>query len=451
MAVRFPLQALALAISTSFLLTACNDNEQATAPEAAAPAAPVAETAPASAPETTGVAPAAIVNHYADLALATYEDALATAKTLDAATDALIANPTEETLAAARTAWLQSRVPYQQSEVFRFSNSVVDDWEGQLNAWPLDEGLIDYVNAEDYQHALGNEGANANIIASKELNVGGETLDLTNITPELLASLNEVGGSEANVATGYHAIEFLLWGQDLNGFEAGAGNRKATDYAVGDACTNGNCDRRAAYLDAVTDLLVSDLNWMVGQWTAGIDGNYRAELTALEPTAVYQKMLFGMGSLSLGELAGERMKVALEANSYEDEHDCFSDNTHNSHYYNALGIQNVYTGNYKRVDGTELSGASLADLVGQIDPELNQKLIGQLDASVAALGHMKSTAEASENPVTFDMMIAPENTQGAEIINNAIATLVEQTGSIEQVAAVVGVESLEPDDAGHQF
>ena len=451
MAVRFPLQALALAISTSFLLTACNDNEQATAPEAAAPAAPVAETAPASAPETTGVAPAAIVNHYADLALATYEDALATAKTLDAATDALIANPTEETLAAARTAWLQSRVPYQQSEVFRFSNSVVDDWEGQLNAWPLDEGLIDYVNAEDYQHALGNEGANANIIASKELNVGGETLDLTNITPELLASLNEVGGSEANVATGYHAIEFLLWGQDLNGFEAGAGNRKATDYAVGDACTNGNCDRRAAYLDAVTDLLVSDLNWMVGQWKADVDGNYRAELTALEPTAVYQKMLFGMGSLSLGELAGERMKVALEANSYEDEHDCFSDNTHNSHYYNALGIQNVYTGNYKRVDGTELSGASLADLVGQIDPELNQKLVGQLDASVAALGHMKSTAEASENPVTFDMMIAPENTQGAEIINNAIATLVEQTGSIEQVAAVVGVESLEPDDAGHQF
>ena len=328
---------------------------------------------------------------------------------------------------------------------------MVDDWEGQLNAWPLDEGLIDYVKADDYQHALGNEGANANIIASTELNVGGETLDLTTITPDLLASLNEVGGSEANVATGYHAIEFLLWGQDLNGFGAGAGERKATDYATGEACTNGNCDRRAAYLDAVTDLLVSDLNWMVDQWKPGVDSNYRAELTALEPTAVYQKMLFGMGSLSLGELAGERMKVALEANSYEDEHDCFSDNTHNSHYYNALGIQNVYTGNYKRVDGTELSGASLADLVGEIKPELNQQLIGQLDASVAALGHMKEIAEAAENPVAFDMMIAPENTQGAEIINNAISALVEQTGSIEQVAAVVGVESLEPDDAGHQF
>ena len=27
--------------------------------------------------------------------------------------------------------------------------------------------------------------------------------------------LHEIGGNEANVATGYHAIEFLLWGQDL--------------------------------------------------------------------------------------------------------------------------------------------------------------------------------------------------------------------------------------------
>ena len=455
MAARFPLQALALAISTSFLLTACSEGEEPKAPEAATPAV---ESAPAEAPaeaaadtSNDAVAPEAVVAHYADMALAVYEDALTSAEKLNEATDALIANPSEETLAAAKEAWLQARVPYQQSEVFRFGNAVVDDWEGQLNAWPLDEGLIDYVKSDDYQHALGNDGANANIIANTELNIGGETMDLTTLTPELLASLNEVGGSEANVATGYHAIEFLLWGQDLNGFEAGAGDRKATDYASGDACTNGNCERRGQYLDAVTDLLVSDLQWMVDQWKPDVEGNYRAELTAMAPSAVYQKMLFGMGSLSLGELAGERMKVALEANSYEDEHDCFSDNTHNSHYYNALGIQNVYTGSYKRVDGTELSGASLADLVADAKPELNEQLNAQLDASVAALGHMKQIAERTENPVAFDMMIAPDNAEGAKIINDAIAALVEQTGSIEQVAAVVGVESLEPDDAGHQF
>src|SRR5690606_33478025 len=212
------------------------------------------------------------------------------------------------------------------------------------------------------QHEMGNEGATANLIANQSLTIGGETLDVSELTPQLLADLNEVGGSEANVATGYHAIEFLLWGQDLNGFEAVAGQRPVTDYAQGEDCTNGNCDRRASYLDAATDLLVSDLQWMVDQWSADEQGNYRAELLALPAQEVFQKMLFGMGSLSLGELAGERMKVmlfgmgslslgelagermkvALEANSYEDEHDCFSDNTHNSHYYNGKGIQNVY-------------------------------------------------------------------------------------------------------------
>ena len=182
-----------------------------------------------------------VVDHYADLAHANYEDALITARALDEATDRLIANPTEANLATAKEAWLAARVPYQQTEVFRFGNAIVDDWEGQLNAWPLDEGLIDYVKADGYQHELGNAGATANIIASNRINVGGETLNVASLSPALLADLNEVGGSEANVATGYHAVEFLLWGQDLHGFESGAGERPVTDYAKGADCTNGNC------------------------------------------------------------------------------------------------------------------------------------------------------------------------------------------------------------------
>ena len=82
------------------------------------------------------------------------------------------------------------------------------------------------------------------------------------ITPALIADLNEVGGSEANVASGYHAIEFLLWGQDLNGTNAGAGERPYTDYVVGEGCSNGNCARRAEYLQAASSLLIQDLAWM---------------------------------------------------------------------------------------------------------------------------------------------------------------------------------------------
>ncbi|TPW24864.1 peptidase [Marinobacter nauticus] len=407
--------------------------------------------APWSAEHSAPATKASVVTHYADLAHATYEDALITARALDEATDRLIANPTEANLKAAKEAWLASRVPYQQSEVFRFGNAIVDDWEGQLNAWPLDEGLIDYVKADDYQHELGNAGATANIVASNSINVGGETLDVATLTPELLADLNEVGGSEANVATGYHAVEFLLWGQDLHGFEGGAGERPVTDYAKGNDCTNGNCERRAQYLDAVTDLLVDDLEWMVAQWAPGTSDNYRSQLTSANADEGIQKMLFGMGSLSLGELAGERMKVALEANSYEDEHDCFSDNTHNSHYYNGQGIQNVYTGTYRRVDGSVVSGPSLSDLVEQTNPELDARLNRQLDASMEALALMKARAESSQNPMAFDTMIAPGNAEGTRIVNGAIMALVEQTGSIEQAARQLGIQALSPDDAGHSF
>ncbi|PCC98191.1 imelysin family protein [Halopseudomonas pelagia] len=457
MVVHFPLKALTLALSAAVLLTACDNNEEA---QTKAPAEQSAGEAVVDAVENdnanqagadNGVDGTAVAKHYADLAYATYQDATKTAEALNEATDALISEPTEANLTAAKQAWLDARVAYQQSEVFRFGNAVVDDWEGQLNAWPLDEGMIDYVAADDYQHEMGNEGANANIIANTSINVGGETLDVSELTPKLLADLNEAGGSEANVATGYHAVEFLLWGQDMNGYSAGSGERPVTDFAKNDDCTNGNCERRAEYLDAATDLLVTDLQWMAEQWAEDKSDNYRAELLAMPSEEVLQKMLFGMGSLSLGELAGERMKVALEANSYEDEHDCFSDNTHNSHFYNAKGIQNVYLGEYQPADGAAITGPSLSDLVAQSNPELDQQLRTELESTMEAVQAMKDAAEAEENPMAFDMMIAPDNQEGHDIINAAISSLVAQTGSIEKVAGELGIASLEPDDAGHAF
>jgi len=461
MSFRFAWKPLALVVSTSVLLTACNQpeaGEQASAPvqpeekverqAAATPQPPVQEQAAA---QEQAVTQQEVAAHYTDLAHATYKDALVTAQTLQQAINTLLETPTEANLQAARQAWLAARVAYQQSEVFRFGNAIVDDWEGQLNAWPLDEGMIDYVKQDDYQYELGNEGALANIIANQQIQVGGESIDVSEITPKLLADLNEIGGSEANVASGYHAIEFLLWGQDLNGFSAGAGARPATDFAQGEACTNDHCERRSQYLSAAAELLVQDLEWMVSQWAPGRDDNYRAELLALEPSEVLRRMLFGMGSLSLGELAGERMKVALEANSYEDEHDCFSDNTHNSHYYNGKGIQNVYLGRYVSTAGEELTGPSLSDLVAAQDEALDARMKTDLEASMNALEAMRAAAESSESPMPFDMMIAPGNARGADIVNAAIAALVNQTGSLEQVAGRLGITSLEPDTAGHSF
>lgn len=389
-----------------------------------------------------------VVNHYADVAHAVYEDALITAKALDKEIANFLAHPTEKGLIAVKQAWLASRVPYQQSEVFRFGNTIVDDWEGQLNAWPLDEGLIDYV-ATDYQYELGNEGANANVVANTHLKIGATDVDTTKITPELIADLNEIGGSEANVASGYHAIEFLLWGQDLNGTNPGAGNRSYTDYAQGADCTNGNCDRRAQYLQSAAQLLVSDLTWMENEWREGVKGNYRETLTSESTDNAIRRMLFGMGSLSLGELAGERMKVALEANSTEDEHDCFSDNTHNSHFYNEQGIYNVYTGIYKRVNGELVTGASIHDLVKQSDKDAATSIQRQFDKTRAEVANLVASAE--QNNQHFDQLIAAGNTQGNKLVEQSIMALVAQTASIEQAAQIIGIDNLNPDTADHEF
>ncbi|MFH1794044.1 MAG: imelysin family protein [Pseudomonadota bacterium] len=374
------------------------------------------------------VEPAAIVKIYSDIALAGYEDSLTTAKALDAAVDALIAKPTPETLDAARKAWIAARAPYQQTEAFRFGNPIVDEWEGRVNAWPLDEGLIDYVDANYGTESDSNPFYAANVIANAKISAGGDEVDAAKITPVVIQSLQEIGGSEANVASGYHAIEFLLWGQDLNGTGPGAGNRPASDFDATN-CTGGHCDRRAEYLRAASDLLVADLEEMAANWKEG--GEARKTLEG-DPAAGLSSILTGLGSLSYGELAGERMKLGLLLHDPEEEHDCFSDNTHNSHYNDIVGINNVYYGRYVRVDGSAVEGASLASLVREKDAAVADEMDGKLAATLKAAEAMKARAEGGE---AYDQMIGEGNVEGNAIVQAVIDGLVAQTRSLERVIA----------------
>lgn len=369
-------------------------------------------------------ADADVLTNYADIALAGYEDALSTAKALDVAIDALIATPSEATLQAAKDAWLKARVPYQQTEAFRFGNPIVDEWEGRVNAWPLDEGLIDYVDASYGSESDSNALYVANVIANPKIMIDGVELDATEITPALLQdNLQEAAGVESNVATGYHAVEFLLWGQDLNGTEAGAGARPFTDYSTAE-----HADRRAAYLKAASSLLVSDLEEMVGNWTA--DGAARAALPELGISAI----LTGMGSLSFGEVAGERMKLGLLLHDPEEEHDCFSDNTHNSHLNDAVGIQNVYLGKYVRVDGSVVEGPSLSQVIAAKDGALDTEIKALLEDTVAKMGVMAERAEGGE---AYDQQIGEGNVEGNAVVQAAIDGLIAQTRGIERAVALL--------------
>lgn len=415
-------------------------------PLLAATAAAVALTvaAVASASAADAPTPDAVVSHYADVAEAMYADSVTTAKTLQMAVGDLLDNPTAGTLAAARSAWIAARVPYQQTEALRFGNALVDEWEGKVNAWPLDEGLIDYVDGGSYGDASDeNPLYTLNVVASTKLRVGPDEIDATTITADLITGLQEAQEVEANVSIGYHAIEFLLWGQDLNGTGPGAGNRPATDFDVAN-CTGGNCERRRAYLTVATQLLVDDLEDMAQQW--GPDGAARKDVIGKGPEGGLATILTGIGSLSYGELAGERMKLGLILHDPEEEHDCFSDNTHNSHFYDQAGMVALYTGTYTRIDGTKLEGPSLAAYAEAKAPEAAARVAEAMADTTAKMTVMKDTADSGK--MAYDQMIGPDNAEGNKIVDDVVTALVAQTRAVEGLVSALGLSiSVEGSDS----
>lgn len=375
------------------------------------PAAPTAEavapTVAAAATDTPEIAAlkGEVAAHYAEVVYASYQDAYDTAVALQAALQAFVANPSPETHQAAKDAWLAAREPYGQTEVYRFYGGPIDDEdgpEGLINAWPLDESYVDYV--ED----------------APEAGIINNTADYPTINADLLASLNEAGAEE-NISAGYHAIEFLLWGQDLS--DDGSGGRDYTDYT-----TAANAERRGQYLLAAADLLVAHLGDLVAEWVPGGE-NFRAAFLAQPPDAALQQMLTGMGVLSKSELAGERMFVAYDNQDQEDEHSCFSDNTHRDIIANAQGIYNVLNGVYTRVDGSTLSGPSLAALLEAVDPALAAQIKTLADAALAGVNAI---------PVPFDRAIV--DAAGRPVVLAAVNALQDQGDSLAQAAAALGLQ-----------
>ncbi|MFQ3213145.1 MAG: putative iron-regulated protein [Marivirga sp.] len=358
------------------------------------------------------------VENYAQIVLANYEDTYEGALQMQETIHDFLLSPTASGLAQSKKAWLQARESYGQTEAFRFYGGPIDDEngpEGQINAWPLDEAYIDYV-------ANGGETTNANIINSP--------ISYPEITFELIASLNE-NGSETNVSSGYHAIEFLLWGQDLTD-GPGGGERPFTDFVAGENGTADHQVRRATYLKEVTKLLVSDLGSLVKAWSLD-QNNYRKQFIAT-PEQSLSDIIAGLGKLSKGELAGERIFVAYDLQSKEDEHSCFSDNTHRDIYTNALGIENVFLGNYQRIDGTLIRGRSIYDLLQSENEVLADEIKVLIAESVAACAAIQPPFDQEFN--TAD---------GRVRISKAISLLRKQGDKLAEASKVFGFK-FNPED-----
>ena len=385
------LSLLALALSTS--LTLVHTTTSAATPTAAASAAAVNDNA--------------VARHYAALVYANYSDTLAAATDMQAAIAAFVKAPTAQGLDKARQAWRDAREFYGQTEAFRFYGGPIDDEngpEGQINAWPLDEAYVDYVEGKPAAGMVNNPKVD--------------------ITKAALIEANERGGEE-NISAGWHAIEFLLWGQDMS--ETNPGNRSFEDYVV---AKNAQAPRRAKYITVATELLIDDLTSMTQAWAPNAK-NYRAEFEKGGQESV-RKMIVGLGSLSRGELAGERMEVALNSQDQEDEHSCFSDNTHRDVVTNAQGIQNVWLGQYKQRDGKMLSGPGVRDLVAAKDAALADKVSAQVAKSV-------TTAESI--PAPFDRAIV-KGSAGRPAIEGTVASLVAQSKLLVEAASAAGITKL---------
>ena len=347
-----------------------------------------------------------VIRNYADGAHAMYARSLTSAEALDRAIDRFINDPSAARLDAAKRAWLLARDDYGPTEVYRFYDGPIDNEEdgveGLVNAWPLDEAYIDYVAGSPNAGIINNPG------------------DFPTIDADLIVSLNEEGGEE-NVSTGWHAIEFLLWGQDMS--EDGPGVRPLEDYT-----TNANARRRAVYLATASDLLLGHLWDMVDAWAPSGSGNYRERFLALAPDDALVRIITGMGELSRGELAGERMTVAYEERSQEDEHSCFSDNTTADIIANARGIQLVFTGDYGSV-----SGPGVMDLIAAEDEELAKQLENEIRRSV-------SLAEAISAPLDQHLREGVSDASpGRQAILRTIVSLEDQTDTIVSAAEALGI------------
>ena len=354
----------------------------------------------------TGIKPTVqrdVVLNYAAIVQASYADAIAGATALKTAIDAFVKTPTAAGLVACQKAWIDARPAYLQTEAYRFYGGPIDaspdELEGEINAWPLDEVYIDYVE--------GN--AKSGMI--------NDLITYPKITKEIIFDENGAEG-ETDVRVGYHAIEFLLWGQDL--YADSPGKRAFTDYT-----TAKNAARRATYLQAVTDALIESLKKVSVQW--GKSGKYYAEFTkASNESQSLTNALLGLGKLTKGELSGERMTVVMASGDQEDEHSCFSDNTHNDFIYDELGIYNVYIGRYKRTDGSIIDGAGFDDLVKAKNEAINTAMLSKLDAATAAIAAI---------PKPFDQAILKSKTT----IQTAILALRGQADQLVLAAKELGI------------
>jgi len=364
-----------------------------------------------------GVSRAAVVKNYAANLYAAYSDSVDDEIAFQSDVNAFLAAPTEKTLKTVRDSWLASREHYMLTEGARFYDGPIDvdppNHEALINSWPLDEAFIDYASKDG--------------VVNEDVGIVNMPEVLPEITTEGLAHLNGSDDEPENVSVGYHAVEFLLWGQALN--DVGPGQRPATDYVIGGPSKNP--DRRADYLKVAVEGIISDLSEVRDAWKP--TASYRVDFEKDANLAESLTHIFtGLAKFSKGELGSQRIGAGYESKHRHDQHDCFSSETLVDYERDALGVQAMYLGKYGDNDGPGLD-----DLVKAADPKLDADLKKKLQASIDAIKAIPAPFE--------DAIAGDDDSPGRKAIQAALTALSAQGDAFGAAAAAIGL-SIQVDD-----
>jgi len=323
-----------------------------------------------------------IIKRYANLAFKIYEETYTKTVELKNAVDEYVNDPSNQTkLIAVRNKWREARQKYLLTETLRFSDGPIDnpdilfvevdgsptELEGLINAWPMDEQFNEC-------YLIGS-----NII-------GGSGCTQRPLDENSLINFNAENDREENVATGWHPIEYLLWGQDDADAtkDPGRGLTQTIHYFTSDPTFS---PRRRTYLKNATNILLNHIKMLKDSWDPSDQNSYYHKFVN-DPNAL-KKIITGFASFSKNELAAERLN-GIDTRDQEDEHSCFSDTTNQDFYYNALGIKIFFTGDYNGEEGIGL------DTISGIYAE---RILRQLNLTLDGMN--------PEIAPTYDVVIVP--------------------------------------------
>jgi putative iron-regulated protein len=295
-----------------------------------------------------------VLQNYANIVFANYEDSVEQAEGLNAAIDSFLSGPAAGNLVQTKAAYHAARAPFTLTEAYRFYGGPVDDsWAG-LNAWRMDPEFVDYTELSGQSGIINDPDT------------------FPTIDADLLTGLNATEETPKGITTGYHVIAFLLWGEDLNTTDSQQfGSRAHTDYT--DAL---HADRRSQYLRVTGQLVVEDLQDLADAW--GEDGSFREEFVSQEPYVGIAKIMVGMRTLAEVELANRLCDRGYDwdpmsgAKLYELSP--FTDRTLVDLEAAVQGMKNVYTGEYE-----DIAGRGIDKLVFDKDPDLDDSVKAQFD------------------------------------------------------------------------